>query len=243
MVDNKRHPDTTYGAQYPYLKSFTSESGHSTETDDTPGNERTRVAHKSGSYEEISADGRRVTVTVNNQVIYSKGGLTISVDQNGDVKIGGHARITVGGDVHLEVGGDVTAAVGGNMLATVTGSAVAHVGETAHVMANNMHLDVDHALNIRANNICMTAVSNFVVNSGRWISVVQGKSSTEVLGKVSEVYHDAYLTYVKGNRSLSTDSTYQIQSKSSMTLNSSDTFNANSTLGMVLMGKTIDLNP
>lgn len=243
MADTKRHPDTTYGAKYPYLKSFTTESGHSTEHDDTPGNERIRTAHKSGSYDEISADGRRVTATVNNQVIYTKGGLTISVDQNGDIKIGGHARITVGGDAHIEVSGDVSAAVGGNMTTSVTGSSIAHVGGTAFVTANNMSMQVDNNLNIKAKNIGITAVSNFIINSGRWVSVVQGKSSTEVVGKVSEVYHDSYLTYVKGDRSLTTDSTYTIQSKSSMTLNSSDTFNANSMLGMVLKGKTIDLNP
>ena len=59
MAD-KRHPKTTYKAEYPYNRATLTESGHQFEMDDTPGAERIRMGHKSGTYWEISPNGKKV---------------------------------------------------------------------------------------------------------------------------------------------------------------------------------------
>ena len=58
-------PDTLYGAVYPYNHVHLSESGHLTEIDDTPDNERLHRYHRTGTYEEIGSLGQRIVKVVN----------------------------------------------------------------------------------------------------------------------------------------------------------------------------------
>ena len=111
---NTRTPGTTYASQYPYNYSQVTRAGHEIQLDDTPGNERVRIAHKSGSYTEVSEDGRKVEVVTANESKTVKQSTTITIEKNGDIKIGGAARIVVGGDAHLEVKGNMTQTVGGS---------------------------------------------------------------------------------------------------------------------------------
>lgn len=83
-------PGSAYNAKYPYNKTFQTEGGHVVEFDDTPGNERIHVYHKSGTYTEIDKDGRQVDkvvgdhyeIVIKNQVIHIKGNQTIKIDGN-----------------------------------------------------------------------------------------------------------------------------------------------------------------
>lgn len=134
---NTRTPGTTYASQYPYNYSQVTRAGHEIQLDDTPGNERVRIAHKSGSYTELSEDGRKVEVVTANESKTVKQSTTITIEKNGDIKIGGAARIVVGGDAHLEVKGDVNQVVGGNYNLTV---------------GKNYNLTVDHDINWIAKN-------------------------------------------------------------------------------------------
>lgn len=116
-------PTPAYNAQYPYNKVFQSESGHVIEVDDTPNFERLHTYHRSGTYQEIDQDGRRVNKIVGDdflivqkdQTVYIQGNLNITVVGNvrlsasevtitapitnisGDLNVGG--SITAGGDV------------------------------------------------------------------------------------------------------------------------------------------------
>ena len=58
-------PATLYGAVYPYNHVHLSESGHLTEIDDTPDNERLHRYHRTGTYEEIGSLGQRIVKVVN----------------------------------------------------------------------------------------------------------------------------------------------------------------------------------
>ena len=86
-------PELGYDAKYPYNKVEESQSGHVHEIDDTEGNERIAVAHKSGTVNVMKADGDRVakvvghdyTITVKDNRIYAKGNVNITAD--GDVNI------------------------------------------------------------------------------------------------------------------------------------------------------------
>lgn len=128
MADNQkdpealRHPQTTYDTKYPYNKVFQTESGHQLEFDDTPGKERIRIGHKSGTYQEISFDGRVVTATVKHHYHYGKGGATFTIDHSGDIKIDGGKRFSVTGDIHHEVKGDHYNAVAGDRISAINGS-------------------------------------------------------------------------------------------------------------------------
>ncbi|MEW6556039.1 MAG: phage baseplate assembly protein V [Elusimicrobiota bacterium] len=50
-------PPSAFAAKYPYNKVMKTKSGHIIEIDDTPGQERIHIYHKSGTYKEIKRDG------------------------------------------------------------------------------------------------------------------------------------------------------------------------------------------
>ena len=96
------------GGLYPYNHVFESESGHLTEVDDTPGNERTMRYHTAGTYEEIIADGTKTTKVIgdNFEIIMQDSNVYIGGSVN--LTIGGTVRHLVKGDYHLEVEGNYT---------------------------------------------------------------------------------------------------------------------------------------
>lgn len=94
-------PAPSYNAQPPYNEVKETESGHLMEFDDTPGNERINIAHKTGTYEEIRPDGSKVTKVVKNN--YS-----VTVGDN-FVSIQGSCNLTVNGNVNLLVNGTYNA--------------------------------------------------------------------------------------------------------------------------------------
>lgn len=117
----KRHPDSSYDAKYPYNQVMVTEAGHEFHWDNTPGNERIREAHMSGTYYEISPDGKRVTQIVGDEIKYVKGGRTTTVDKNVDTKHGGSVRTSSHGDHHTEVKGNQTTAIDKDQSTTVGG--------------------------------------------------------------------------------------------------------------------------
>lgn len=82
--------------------------GHRQVYDSTPGYRVVETAHGSGTFQQWSEDGTEIKVVVGNAHHHMKEGYTLTVNQNGDIKIDGHCRVSVGGGVHLEVRGDVS---------------------------------------------------------------------------------------------------------------------------------------
>lgn len=148
--NQNRLPNTTFAPEYPYNRVTVTEGGHETHVDDTPGNRRIRQSHASGTYSEVSEDGRKVEVVVGNHHQYNKAGYTLTIGENGDIKIQGHARISIGAGSHIEIAGDATIAVGGNLTAMCMGDAKigaknAYVGAT-----NNAEVNAGQKLSLKA---------------------------------------------------------------------------------------------
>lgn len=80
-------PKSSYAAKYPYNHVTKTKSGHIIEVDDTPGAERLRTYHKSGTYTEINKDGQEVSkivgdgyeIVVKDKKVYVGGDCTITV--------------------------------------------------------------------------------------------------------------------------------------------------------------------
>ena len=100
-------PASAYKSKYPYNKTFTTESGHAIELDDTPGAERIHVYHKSGTYVEIDPTGRMVTkvmgddyeVVVKNKNVLVAGNVKVQVNGNVDIKVNGSYNVTSSGNM------------------------------------------------------------------------------------------------------------------------------------------------
>jgi len=95
-------------SEYPYNHVHESESGHIQEIDDTPGGERLYKQHKSGTYEEIIADGTKTVKVFGDNYELIAGANNIFVKGNINLTCSGDKRERIDGDYILEVGGDFT---------------------------------------------------------------------------------------------------------------------------------------
>lgn len=155
-----RHPKSSYAGKYPYNRVEVTESGHELHFDDTPGKERLRMAHRTGTYFEISPDGKKTELVTGHHIVYNKKGHTLTVDKNMDVKVGGSHRTSISGDQHKEVkgtvshafegdhrtivGGDKTTAVGGDHTHGVVGNSTTKIGGSSNTKHDgNTHTITD----------------------------------------------------------------------------------------------------
>jgi hypothetical protein len=103
-------PESKYKAEYPLNHVYQSESGHTTEFDDTPDAERIHIYHRMGSFIEWHPDGTVVyksakdqyEVTVKDRNIYVGGTCNITVEGNTNVYTKGVMRMESDGDMFIE---------------------------------------------------------------------------------------------------------------------------------------------
>jgi len=93
-------PTPTFSPVYPFNYAHETESGHAFEMDDTPGNERVQLAHKTGAFIEFDADGNRIEKVI-------KDNYTVIMGKN-NVYVGGRCAITIEGDCNMKVTGKFT---------------------------------------------------------------------------------------------------------------------------------------
>lgn len=118
---NWSEPPTEYAAKYPFNHVYESESGHIVEFDDTPGAERIHVSHRTGTFDEIYPDGKKVTkvvkdkyeIVMSNDYIYVMGAYNLTVKGQGSIQVDGDTNITVKGNMTTKVEGDMTTNVDG----------------------------------------------------------------------------------------------------------------------------------
>lgn len=145
-----RNDESSYDGEYPYVQVTETPAGHQWQVDNTPGSERVFFRHKKGTYIEISDDGSSVVFNVGDSKIYNKSGLTLTTDENGDIKIGGHGRLLVGGGLHGEVAGDSGLVIGGDL--AIAGMGKVNVrGQSFYFGSDgSLNINVQGAINIKA---------------------------------------------------------------------------------------------
>jgi phage gp45-like len=115
-ANNRRHPESTFEATYPYNQSTITRSGHEIHVNDTPDKESLRVAHTKGSYVEIDKDGRTVVNSVGKAYYYTAEGFSSTVDGHYDVKVKGVMNVNVDGSVKEETAGNRYMSAGGDFV-------------------------------------------------------------------------------------------------------------------------------
>lgn len=122
-----------YASVYPFNRAEETESGHLIEKDDTPGNERIAITHRSGAYVEMLKDG-----TVLYKAAKDKHDV-VSGDNNTAVK-GSYSR-NVGGSVDDNVLGGYTLKIsGGNLDINVSGSVNITSGGAFNVNSSTINM-------------------------------------------------------------------------------------------------------
>jgi hypothetical protein len=131
-------PVSPYAAQYPYNKVQESESGHFTEIDDTPGQERLHKYHKTGTFEEIDKNGNRVTKIIGDDYEIVVQDKNVYIAGSCNLTIAGNVATKIDGDWTIEVAGSKTEIIHGSHTQTVSGKSTATwQGKGSNITCNN----------------------------------------------------------------------------------------------------------
>tara|TARA_R100000988_G_scaffold20213_1_gene9940 strand:+ start:1000 stop:2736 length:1737 start_codon:yes stop_codon:yes gene_type:complete len=107
---------------YPMNHTYTTESGHVMEYDDTPDGERIHQYHKKGTFYEIQPDGSRVTKIVGDDYEIFLRGKNVVVEGNMNLTVKGDVRLLTQGNMYQEVAGDYHLRVDGDMVTKIRGN-------------------------------------------------------------------------------------------------------------------------
>lgn len=105
--------------EYPYNHVIATDSGHSFEMDDTPGRERIRTQHRSGTFNEIHSDGTEVhkiigdgyEIVAKDKYVLIKGICNITINGDAVVNVKGNKFERIEGNYTQEILGDYTQVV------------------------------------------------------------------------------------------------------------------------------------
>jgi hypothetical protein len=89
-------------SEYPYNQVSETLSGHVIEVDDTPGNERILIKHRSGSGVELRSDGTVLVASTKNKVELTADDHTVVVEGEGNLVYKGNLNLKVTGDFNVE---------------------------------------------------------------------------------------------------------------------------------------------
>ena len=115
--------------EYPYNHVIATDSGHSLEMDDTPGRERIRLQHRSGTFNEIHSDGTEV------HKIIGDGYEIVTKDKN--VLIKGVCNITINGDAIVNVKGNKFERIEGNYEQEILGDYTQLVRKKTRIISDD----------------------------------------------------------------------------------------------------------
>lgn len=176
-------PKSAYNAVYPFNKVTQTESGHIIEIDDTPGNERLHIFHKSGTYVEIDSTGSVVSRTKGSKYeIIDKNG-KIAILGKADISISGACNIYVGNDANIEVDGDTNITCHNDTTIQSAGNVNIAAGETLNLAGKDVNIQAFNVLNITSNielNAHSTNALN--INSNVEMTIETVTSFTRTLG-------------------------------------------------------------
>ena len=173
--------NTDFQPVYPYNNITQTESGHSLELDDTPGRERVRLHHRSGTFMEMHPNGDEVhkiygngyEITLKDKNVLIKGVCNITIQGDSVLHVQGDSYQQVDGTVYQQVNGNINQLVKGNCEQTIQGDYDINASGDVNVSATNLNVNGD--LNVRGN-IAGTQSLGVVGNLSAGLSVSAIKS-------------------------------------------------------------------
>ena len=196
-----RNPPSKADTQYYYNQKKTTESGHEFEFDDTPGSERIRLAHKSGTYLELSTGGDKFDNTLGREYKYNTGGFTQTVDENSDLKYNGNLRVSIGKHQHVEINGAKTESIAEELAIAVNKGASIVIIEDLYIVAKNVTISASEHVNIDAGgDIGLNAAGNINLKAGGGMSIKAEGGNIEMQTSASMKTTSASDTTMKGSQ-------------------------------------------
>ena len=170
-------PDSAYAAEYPFNRVIQTRAGHAIELDDTPGQERIHIFHKSGTSIEINAGGRMVIK---------------SVGDSFDI-VGGAKKIAIKGDCNLSVDGTLSAIVKSDVSINTEGNIKLSAGGRLSLNAENgISLNSGTDVTVAAPGGLNTTIGG--IRSVTHVTPGDGKNDAIVVGGRSFIFESGILT-------------------------------------------------
>lgn len=143
--------NTDYQPVYPYNNIQQTESGHSFELDDTPGRERVRLQHRSGTFTEMHPNGDEVHKIIGNgyeivtkgKNVLIKGVCNITIEGDSVLHVKGDAYSQIDGTSYQNIKGDVKQTVQGNVQQTVAGDFDINSAGDINLSASSVNINAD----------------------------------------------------------------------------------------------------
>jgi hypothetical protein len=154
-------PENPFKAQYPFNTVEESDSGHLREIDDTPGHERIKETHRTGTFYEIHPDGSKVTRIV-------KDNYEVTVGDDFAV-IEGRCSVYVEGKADFYCLDDINVKTERNATVTATQDATVYAKENVRAIAEGGSATVS-----AGKNATVTAQENATVEGKNHVSVLAG---------------------------------------------------------------------
>jgi len=172
---------------YPYCHVWYTESGHALEVDDTPGAERLHMYHKSGTFQEIQADGDKIEKII---------GDNYEIDlKNKHLYVSGDYTVTVDGDMKELVHGDKYTEVDGNHFVTVRKDYVKKVqGNELKEILSDKSTQVNGNENKRTSGNFISAIVGAATESikGTFTKTTAGEEKRTNLSSATHILADNY---------------------------------------------------
>lgn len=134
-------PKSEYNSEYPYNRVLQTAAGHVIEVDDTPGHERINVHHKSGSYIEISQDGRMVIKSVSDMYEINAGKKTIYSEDSIDIVSGNNISMVAKNGIKFAADAGVTLTRGNLFVKGVVTSTAGATGTFTSPSGKQIHVE------------------------------------------------------------------------------------------------------
>lgn len=189
-----KEPASSYKGQYPYVQTMATEGGHIQEFDNTPGQERYRLIHPTGSYDETAPDGRRTIKSVADAYYMTQADCSTMV--------GGDNKINVGGDevkynmsnIRRQTDGNETIFIRGNETRTVEGDGTLHVkGNIKIIVEGDADIEVQgNAKSHVVGNHEYTVDGNLTWKIAGTVDIDVGGSWTEKFASMNSVASGQY---------------------------------------------------
>lgn len=200
-----QQPPSSYNGTYPHVKATVTPSGHITEFDDTPGAERFRQVHPTGTYTEVNPQGMHITKSKSDMYHISDG--DISLYSAGDYKtnVSGDEIFYNLGNKNLQVNGSVTSTIQGSQTENIAVDSIQNVqgNETLYVKGNSTKtIDGDGT----------------VIIKGNIKVIIQGNADIEVNGNTTQTTTGNYTHNIGGSYQVNANGPVNIVSSSVTTI-------------------------
>ncbi len=158
-------PASGVAPQYPHNKTYSTNSGHIMEFDDTPGAERTQITHKSGSYWSITANGSRIFSTLGNSYMFDAQNAYHGVSGNYTMSAVGDISMRSTSEITIQSDGSSTEMIYGDKSTSIAGKFDILVGGVLQIKAARVIIEADKIDVYSKGELNITSEGNLNINS------------------------------------------------------------------------------